>query len=241
MDDRRAWTEWNLKSNRDLGLGPVQAAVGSRTERWLQECLTVDDPHILDVGCGTAWLEERLARLGRITAIDYADEVVRRASERFAHRHNVRFISGDFLSVKLTDQGLFDAVVTVETIAHFQDQIGFLERISGLLKPGGILIIASQNRPVMEKSIKHLPNYGWHRKWLDIDELRELVEREFIVKEMRSVCPKFFDGPLHIINSERMERLAARVCLSGPLHRFKRWEEDRNMGFTLMCLASKRG
>lgn len=240
MDARSAWTEWNLSSNRDDGLGPVQVAQGSLIEEWLQTNLTVDNPQILDVGCGTAWLENRLVRIGRVTATDYADKVVMQASERFADQPNVRFVAGDFLTTELGDRGSYDAVVTVETISHFEDQIGFLKRIADLLKPGGIFVIASQNRPVMERSIRHLPNPGWYRKWLDIDELRELVEREFQVMELRSVCPKFFDGPLHIVNSEKMEHLAAKLHLSGTLQRFKRWEEGRNMGFTLMCLARKK-
>lgn len=235
VDQREAW---NTQSGREHGLGHVQRVQADIIFEWLRSGLSnVENPRILDVGCGTAWLESRLAPLGQVLGTDLADEVLDRVAPSFANRPNVRFIAGDFLTMDLSNDAPFDAVVSVETMAHFEDQPGFLHRIAELLKPGGLVAIAAQNRPMMERNIKHLPNHGWYRKWVDREELGRLMAVAFDVMELRSACAKFFSGPLHVLNSEKLEVLVGRVGLSRPLASIKRWEKDHDMGFTLMRLV----
>lgn len=239
MDERRTWNEWNTQSNREHDIGQVQLAQAAHIERWL-DLEAGPSVRILEVGCGTGWMCERLAAYGPVTGIDLADEVVDRARARLAHLPDVRLVADDFLAADLGGPGSYDVVVSIETMAHFRDQSAFLHRIADLLAPEGLLMLAAQNRPMMERNIKHLPNAGWYRRWVDHEELRELVDVEFEVMELRSSTPKFFDGPLHILNSAKVERAVSRVGLGRPLRGIKRWEERRFMGFTLMCLAKKR-
>lgn len=240
MSERQAWNEWNTQSNREFAMSEVQRGQVDVITGWLDQAAGTGRLRILDVGCGAGWLSERLAPYGDVTGVDLADEVLERARVRLARFDRLRLIAGDFMELRLDDQGLYDAVVTVETMAHFQDQAAFLRRISALLVPGGTLIIAAQNRPMMERNIAHLPNHGWYRRWVDRAELDDLVSQEFDVHDIHSIVPKFFAGPLHIVNSERVGQIASSIGLGWPLGTIKRWEEEHDMGFTLMCLATKK-
>ncbi len=233
-DARMAWNRWN-STHREASVSQISDGQAAVVEHWLRYVGGAE--RILEVGCGTGWMAERLTQFGSVTATDLADEVVERAQRRYPE---VRFVSGDFLTLEF-ETGRYDAVVTLETLSHVADQRGFLRKIHGLLNDGGLLIIATQNRPVMEKNHKYLPNHGWYRKWVDRTELTELLHGTFEVRELRSITPVYFSGALHAVNSRRVEQMASRVGLGRILRRVKQWEEDHDMGWTLMCLATKIG
>jgi SAM-dependent methyltransferase len=149
------------------------------------------------------------------------------------------FVAADFLAADLPLCG-FDVVVSLETMAHLEDQVAFLDRVAALLRPGGRLMLATQNRPMMERNIANLPSHGWYRRWVDHTELRELVAVRFDINELRSITPKFFTGPLHVVNSAKLYRLADLLRLSWVLRSIKRFEEKRFLGWTLMCRATKK-
>jgi len=193
-------------------------------------------PDILEVACGTGWMSERLSPFGHVTAVDLADEVISRARIRVPY---VDFVAGDFMDTDL-GESRFDVVVGLEAMSHFSDQAAFLRRIFELLRQGGYLMLATQNRPIMERNIQFLPNAGWYRHWVDRQELHGLLEPQFVIHQLRSITPTFFSGPLHFLNSQKLEGMLDKLKLGAPLRRIKRFEEDHDMGWTLMCLSQKR-
>jgi SAM-dependent methyltransferase len=235
-DERDAWNRWNLENHRELALGRPSREQAEVIEGWMNGLGPKGDLRILDIGCGTGWMSRRLAAHGHVTGVDLADEALAVASSAVP---GARFLCGDFLTVEVPDMGSYDVAVAMESMAHVRDQPAFLRRIATALRPGGVLMIAAQNRTVMERNIAHLPSRGWYRRWVDHEELRALVAADFVVDELRSITPIFFDGPLRILNSERFERFASRIALGGALRRIKRWEEDRFLGWTLMCRARR--
>ncbi|MGH1561548.1 class I SAM-dependent methyltransferase [Mumia sp. DW29H23] len=234
---RRAWNDWNAAS-REVTVGQSQLEQAGVIEAWIaREPGPLEGRRLLDVGCGAGWLTDRLRAYGEVVGIDLADEVVARTRERLP---DVTLIAGDFLQVDLPDES-FDVIVSCEVLSHVADQRAFVDRCHRLLKPGGFLMIATQNRPIYERHAGHFPNPGWHRRWLDRHELRSLIASRLDVVELRSITPKFFSGPLRIVNSERLERVVRRVGLWPVLRRIKSYEERRFLGSTLVCLARKRG
>jgi SAM-dependent methyltransferase len=234
-DQTAVWNAWNA-THREESRGQISLEQADVIQGWLTELPGPQRRRILEVGCGTGWMSDRLSAFGRVTGIDLANEVVERARARYSR---VTFIVGDFLTANLPTGG-FDVVVSLETMAHVEDQAAFLDRVVALLRPGGTLMLATQNRPVMERNLANLPSYGWYRRWVDHIELGELVAARFDIAELRSITPKFFTGPLHVLNSEKLSGWAGRLRLSRVLRRIKRYEEDRFLGWTLMCRATKR-
>lgn len=234
-DQREVWNEWNAAS-READLGQISLEQAAVVEGWFASLDANQSWDILEVGCGTGWMCQRLTKFGRVTGTDLADEVVDRARKRSPE---VRFIAGDFLEVDFgTDR--FDVVVSLETMTHFVDQNEFLRRISKLLRPGGILMLGVQNRPVMERNLRHIPSNGWYRHWVDHRELRALLEPYFLITELGSITPTYFSGPLHVLNSRKLASLAGKVGLAKMLKYVRRTEERHFMGWTLMCLSTNR-
>lgn len=233
------WNRWNQERS-----GPLWE--GSRREAevvtgWLRQ-LGRTDLDILDVGCGTAWLEPLLTPFGHVTATDLADEWIRAARAR---QPDVTFLTGDFVTIDLPESG-FDAVVSLEVLAHVADQPAFVRRAASLLRPGGRLMLATQNRPVLE----HLndvdpPGEGQLRKWVDRHQLRALLEDDFEVLELFTVTPRL-GRVMKLLSRTRLAGSAKRVVTDAAGDTKPRtgagWRllERVGLGATLMCHARRR-
>lgn len=98
------------------------------------------DQRLLEVGCGTgkttAWLAEQVAP-GRVTAIDFAPEMVARAR---AKGIDADFARADVCRDDLGDS-LYDVILCFHSFPHFRDQGAALRRFAKALKPDGRLIV----------------------------------------------------------------------------------------------------
>lgn len=229
----RFWNDW-LATNRELAVGPVSNAQADRVLGWLS-ALDRTDLDILDVGCGSGWMCERLTAYGRVTGIDLAGEVIERARARLPP---VRFIAGDFATLDL-GTAQFDVVVTLEVLSHVADQTAFIDKLASVLRPGGLLMMATQNRFVLERSENVAPRAeGQIRHWVNHVELRTLLRARFDLVELSSVFPNWgHKGILRIVNSPRLNALLARFVSPSRLGRAK---ERVLLGHTLMALARRR-
>ena len=102
---------------------------------------------VLDVGSGGGLIAEPLARLGAaVTGIDASEKNVAVASAhakgqglsidyRFAGAHDL-----------VKNRERFDAVLSLEVVEHVADRAAFIRDCAGLVKPDGILILATLNR-----------------------------------------------------------------------------------------------
>jgi SAM-dependent methyltransferase len=225
----RFWNSWNV-------CRVVEPGNASRRQRevvsgWLDE-LRRRDLRILEVGCGAGWLIPTLLEFGEVTANDLADEMLDRAS---AAHPTVRFLAGDVMDLDL-EPASFDVVICLEVLSHVADQRALIERLASLTRVGGKLMLATQNRPVLEKHNDiPPPGPGQIRKWLDEHELRGLLGPDYDVLELTTVAPVANRGPRRILNSRKLNR---------PLHaivgdRVDRLKERRGWGGTLMCLAQR--
>jgi 2-polyprenyl-3-methyl-5-hydroxy-6-metoxy-1,4-benzoquinol methylase len=149
---------------------------------------------------------------------------------------DVRFVAGDFMTLDF-GRDAFDVVTTLKVLSHMVDQPAFIAKLARHLRPGGHLMLATQNRPVLERYNRiSPPKPGQLRRWVDKNELRSLQAKEFETVEIFSITPKANKGLMRIINSRTFNR-PVRALVGRRLDRLK---EAAGLGWTLMALARKR-
>jgi 2-polyprenyl-3-methyl-5-hydroxy-6-metoxy-1,4-benzoquinol methylase len=229
---REMWNRWNAQ-HRERSQGEVSRRQAAVVEQWL-EALGRTDLKLIDIGCGAGWMCERLLRFGFVTGTDLADDVLVRARERTPE---AEFLAGDFMQLAL-HAASYDVAVSLEVLSHIPDQPAFIERIAQLLRPGGLLLLATQNRRILERSSDiGMPLPGQIRRWVDARELRRLLQPSFEILEMTSLFPRGDQGLLRLVNSMKVNRVLDLVASREFIENAK---ERLLLGHTLMVRARRR-
>lgn len=102
---------------------------------------------VLDIGCGGGLMSEPLTRLGcRVTGID-ADDAALAVARGHAREQNLAIdYRAESLEALAKKKARFDAVLALEVVEHVTDPGQFLDLASGLVEPGGALILSTLNR-----------------------------------------------------------------------------------------------
>ncbi len=102
---------------------------------------------LLDIGCGGGLLSEPMCRLGAcVTGADASAENIKTASIHAAEQ-NLDIDYQATTAALLVDAGRrFDVILNMEVIEHVADPSAFINQCSSLLKPGGIMFLATLNR-----------------------------------------------------------------------------------------------
>lgn len=102
---------------------------------------------VLDLGCGGGLVSVPLARMGAaVTALDASPDAIGAARIYAAQAGleiDYRCATAEALA---EDVARFDLVTALEVIEHVADVRAFLAAASGLVKPGGILMLSTINR-----------------------------------------------------------------------------------------------
>lgn len=230
-NQRAAWESWNAEA-RERSIGGVSTDQRDLVLAWLAR-LRRRDLDIIDVGCGAGWLCSSLTSYGRVTGTDLASDLVERAQQRWP---DVRFVGGDFMSLPF-EANAFDAVISLEVLSHVEDQPAFIAKLARLLRPNGMLLLATQNRPVLER-LNNIPPSppGALRRWVDRDELRALLAPHFDIWRMEAITPRANRYPWKLVCNNKVDPVLERVFGDAP----KRFKERLGWGWTLMTLGQKR-
>lgn len=70
QEQSHSWDEWNA-TGRENRLGPISLRQAEEVEKYMAT-LGRTDLELIDIGCGTGWLRERLRKYGRVTGTDSA-------------------------------------------------------------------------------------------------------------------------------------------------------------------------
>lgn len=145
---------------------------------------------LLDIGCGGGLLSEPMSRLGfKVTG---ADASPRNIGTARAHAEpqgldiDYRAITAEALAEE--GAGPFDVVLNMEVIEHVEDPGEYLRTCARLVKPGGVMIVATLNRTLKalalakigaEYVLRWLPpgTHDWS-KFLKPEEIRGFLAGE---------------------------------------------------------------
>ncbi len=134
---------WVMSRIFDLG--------NARLNRCVYDILSPQgSDHILDIGCGTGKLIQKIAGKtdgGVVEGIDFSQTMV-----SIAQRNNRRHIAagrvvihkGDFSDIPF-EPGRFAKVCSVNTIYFWQDPVSTAAKIASILKPGGMLVVGYED------------------------------------------------------------------------------------------------
>lgn len=224
------WNDWNAAKN-ERPLSDISADQRELVVEWLSE-IGRTDLKILEVGCGAGWLCPSLKPFGRVTATDLSDAVLHEAAERVP---DVKFVAGDFM--ELNFDGQFDVIVSLEVLSHVADHPRFMSKLASLLRPGGLLMLATQNRPVLERHNNVPPPAPEQlRNWVDRDELTALLMPHFEIRRLRSISATANKGFYRLILGRKAKR-AMRALFGRSLENAM---ARAGLGWTLITLARKR-
>ena len=133
-------------------LNPVRLAyirdhAAARFGRDARHMRSLDGLTLLDVGCGGGLLTEPMARLGaRVTGIDPAAETVATARVHAAQGGlDIDYRAATAEELVEAGEG-FDIVLAMEVVEHVPDVAAFLTTCADLVKPGGVMCVATINR-----------------------------------------------------------------------------------------------
>jgi len=196
---------------------------------------------VLDLGCGTGWLDPSLADYGTVTAIDLSTEAIRLARARWPH---ITWLAGNVFEVNLPNNS-FDAVVSQEVLEHVNQQQAYIQKAAGCLVAGGHLILTTPNKPVAAIEYQaRVQRYGDQalqplENLIDQHELRGLLAPAFEVVDMRTIVFGYGrrDGRYRWLNSWKLQQLCGRVGLLNALNKRR---NTLDLGLHIACLARKR-
>lgn len=231
---RRFWNAWNATHRgADMRLPPPNTRQAATILSWLRQ--TDRGPReIVEIGCGSGWFSAQLTPFGSVRGIDIADEAIAAARDRYPE---VAFRAGDFMAMEL-ERGSADVVVSLEALAHVADPGDFMFRTARLLRDDGLLLLATQNRFVIERMDGvPPPGPGRFRNWVNARELRAMLRPHFDILQLSSLHAEGHRGVLRILNSSRVRTILATVGMQSSWDALK---ERALLGHTLMVLARKR-
>lgn len=134
---------------------------------------------LLEVGCGEGrgidWI---LPHVSKYTAIDKIEPVIEKLKVKYPAS---KFLSGNIPPLSVFADNSFDSIVSFQVIEHIENDKLYLKEIHRVLKPGGIALVTTPNRPV---SLSRNP---WHIREYTARELTDLASRYFAEVTMKGI------------------------------------------------------
>ena len=204
---------WNPKGKfgvlhvfNPVRLAYIKEQVCGRLSRDPLERRPFEGLRFLDIGCGGGLLTEPMARLGaRITGVDPSEKNIKTATVHAAEMG----LDIDYRAATAEDLAaageIFDVILNMEVIEHVADPSAFTRTCCNLLKPGGLMFVATLNRTLKsfglaiigaEYVLGWLPKGTHHwEKFITPAELKGwLAENRVAVKDQSGVTYSPFTG-----------------------------------------------
>lgn len=125
-----------------------------------------DDARILDVGCGDGFHLDVLQEFGKKTWKLEGVDVDERAVS-IGLKNGLKIHHGTLETVDLPKKS-YDLVILIQTVEHVAEPTTLLEQIYSLMRPGGRLVIVTDNTDSLDFTIfnkRHWGGYHFPRHW----------------------------------------------------------------------------
>ncbi|MBI4561327.1 MAG: methyltransferase domain-containing protein, partial [Candidatus Rokubacteria bacterium] len=136
---------------------------------------------VLDVGCGTGYGADAMARAARrVVGLDRAEEAIRYATTHY-RQANLQYLKMDCRALGFRDAS-FDAVTSFEVFEHLppDDTAWYLQEIVRVLKHGGIAVISTPNGTVEAATFADIKGFNpFHLNLLTPKAFRRTLRRFF--------------------------------------------------------------
>jgi len=141
---------------------------------------------VLDIACGVGYGTRLLAERGggavRVVGVDVSAAAVAHAGERYGGA-GVEYRACDALSFE--DPEGFDTIVSLETVEHVSDPELLIEKLVGLLRPGGVLVASVPTTPSVDLNPHHRHDFT-ERSFRDLVRGHGLTEQDCL-RQVQSV------------------------------------------------------
>lgn len=144
--------------------------------------------NILDIGCGGGLLSEPMARLGAdVTGVDASERNIKTAQiHAESNELKINYICNTAENLTKSYSESFDVILNMEVIEHVANPEFFMQSCAKLLKPNGIMFVATLNRTLKsyalaivgaEYILRWLPigTHDWN-KFLKPNEIEKMAQ-----------------------------------------------------------------
>jgi len=136
---------------------------------------------VLDIACGGGYGSFYIGQFARqVMGADLDPGVVEGARRAAAHHPEAGHVEFSVQDVTATDfsDASFDAVLSMETVEHVDDD-AYIREIARVLRPGGLFILSTP-----QNALGHIPVNAEHQREYSIEQIESLVQPYFDVKEI---------------------------------------------------------
>jgi 2-polyprenyl-6-hydroxyphenyl methylase/3-demethylubiquinone-9 3-methyltransferase len=207
-------------------LAYIRDQVAARFGRDPHSARPFDGLRVLDIGCGGGLLCEPLARLGAMVVGADASETNIEVAKLHAAEGNLTIDYRATTAEALADAGeQFDVILNMEVVEHVSDVDLFISKTSAMVKPGGIMFVASINRTLKAWGLAII-GAEYVLRWLPrgTHQFEKLVRPEELETALQA-------GGLSVIDRSGVT--------FNPLS--DRWGLSRDMDVNYMVLAERPG
>jgi O-antigen biosynthesis protein len=165
---------------------------------------------VLDVGCSTGYLAERMQKQGSTVVGLDVDERSAELARQFCEAVYV----GDVETMELPfEPGTFDVILGGDLIEQLRDPQGFLTRIRPFLRPGGRLVLSTPNIANWAMRLGLLFGRFRYTEWGILDQTHtHLFTRKTLEETLQAAGYRItafdFTAPVPVLSTPRVEGVA---------------------------------
>jgi len=143
--------------------------------RWVAETYAdrVHDAVVVEAGSGEGYGADLLRAAGAriVVALEYDPGAVAHAGSAYAEVATMR---ANLAALPLAAASV-DVLVSLQVVEHLWDLPGFLRDCAAVLRPGGLLVVSTPNRPVFSPGLARgeKPTNPFHVEELDAEQLHD--------------------------------------------------------------------